>query len=208
MRQLATRDLSGNDTLVTWAPDPVLFHTATYASGVLRAGLLRGDRMVGTAEVRWDANSPRAFEAVWTSPDSPSKTVRGTRAGAEIRISGSRDTTLAVPGLPWAVADYGMESLLTPLLGAHPATRGTWRAVILRPYGLKWDTLEVQTERTAAALVVRTGAAGSPREVYVVSGRRLLWLRQPATKAERRPLEGSSSFDEYTRLRTAVGDVR
>lgn len=208
MRQLATRDLPGGDTLVTWAPDPALFHTAAYAADTLRAGLLRGDRMMGTAEVRWNASSPGAFEAFWTSPGSPPKTVRGTRAGGEIRISGSRDTTLAVPTLPWAVADYGMESLLTPLLEAHTASRGAWRAAILRPYALKWDTIEVETERTAGALVARTSAVGSPREVYVISGHRLLWLRQPDTKAERRPLEGTSSFEQYARLRSAVGDVR
>lgn len=59
MQQLKTRELSNGDTLVTWAPDAVLFHTAAYANDTVRAGLLRGDRMTGTAE----ATATASFEA-------------------------------------------------------------------------------------------------------------------------------------------------
>jgi hypothetical protein len=207
MREIATRDLPGADTLVTWAPAPVLFHTAAYAGDTLRAGLVRADRMVGTAEVRWEGGAPSAFEVLWTSPDTQSTTVRGTRTGSEIRVDGSRDTTLAIPTLPWAVADYGMESLLTPLLESNAAADER-RVVVLRPYVLRWDTLDVATEWTSGALVARTRATDGAREVLVIGGHRLVWLRQPDTKAECRPLEGTPAFAEYARLRTALGEIK
>jgi len=207
MRQLATRDLAGTDTLVTWSPEPTLFHTATYSGFILRAGLLRGDAMVGTEEVRWEGGAPAAFDVLWTSRGTTPIALHGKRAGDEILIGGSRDTTLAVPTLPWAIADYGMESLLTPLVEADTMI-GERRVVVLRPYALKWDTLGVTVTRTGDALVVTTRPGSGEREVLVIAGHRLLWLRQPDTKAERRPLEGTSAFAEYTRLRAAVGESK
>jgi hypothetical protein len=88
------------------------------------------------------------------------------------------------------------------------AAAGERRVVVLRPYVLKWDTLDVATERTSGALVARTRATEGTREVLVIGGHRLVWLRQTDTKAELRPLEGTPAFAEYARLRAALGEIK
>jgi len=58
MRQFATRPLPAGDTLVTWTTEPVLFHTSAIGDDTARAGMLRGDRMVGTSMVTWLDGQP------------------------------------------------------------------------------------------------------------------------------------------------------
>ena len=206
MRQLANRDMAGTDTFATWAPDLKLFHTASYAADSSSAGLLRADGMVGTAVVRQGAEGPTAFDVVWTTPGAAPNAVRGTRAGNQIRITGSRDTTFAVPQLPWAVVDHGMESLLAPLMQADSA-RAARRLVLFRPYALRWDTLDVTVERVSGVVIARAGT-GRERFELVFSPRRLLWMRYPEMNTERRPLEGTAAFADYERVRAALGQTR
>lgn len=55
MKDIAVRTLPLGNTLVTWhAGGPVLFHTTASDVGGMKAGMLRNDRMIGLADVRWD----------------------------------------------------------------------------------------------------------------------------------------------------------
>jgi hypothetical protein len=201
MRDLAPRDIAGRDTLVTWASGrPILFHTASYFGDTLRAAMLRNDAMVGTAEVQWSSGVPATFDVAWTSSDSPATNVRGARVENDLRISGSRDTVLAVPSLPWGIADYGMESLLVPLL-----EDATGAVVILRPFAIKWDTLDVSTERVGDATIVTARSRDGSIEKLLLANHRLLAIRQAPNKSNRRPLEGTAAAGEYTRLTPTLG---
>lgn len=124
------------DTLVTWRSDgPILYHTASRSGASVRAGMFRNDALIGAATVDWTAASPIAFSVRWLG-NAP-LTLRGRVEGKEIVLSGSRNERETIPAGLWAVADYGMDDLLLPLVStlrekpqpissfAHSPTSGT-----------------------------------------------------------------------------------
>jgi hypothetical protein len=213
MHDLAVRSLPPGDTLVTWtARGPVLFHTGARDSGGVRAGLLRNDRMLGLADVRWSAGTPHSFRTTWFTIKADlldSVVSEGIQrdSGLVIKRSGTRDTTLALPSTAWAIADYGMEELLLPAFDSI-GRRLPYRLAVLRPYGLKWDTLTV-TERTKvvgrAWDVVSYTENDEQWRLAITPDSHLLWLRRSKhPEDEKRPLEGTALGATFVRLRPAL----
>src|SRR5262249_45343525 len=171
------------DTLVSWnAGRPVLFHTGSRDSGGVRAGMLRADRMYGSADVRWTADAPRSFVVQWLTPGSAgvdSLIVRGVVEPTGLRISRlhARDTVLAVPTGLWAIADYGMEELLLPAFDR--ASNAPAALAVFRPYGLKWDTLQISAGPASKDWrVIRWFEKDSSLWAAVLQGSHLLWVRR------------------------------
>lgn len=208
IHQLASRQLPAGDTLVTWTSQPVLFHTSAIGTDTARAGLLRGDRMLGTATVTWAIGEPTTFAVEWTTPGKPTLDIRGVRRGTVLRITGTHDTVLHVPVRRWAVADYGMEALLIPLLRELPRNAAQ-RIAVFRPFGMHWDTLTAMVRPQGATLIAELRDAQHSRTWMVIGdGQHLLWLHQQGQEMERRPLEGTARYAEYARIRDLLADLR
>lgn len=100
IKKLATRSLPQGDTLVTWNPEPVLFHTVSVERGLVRSGLLRADGMTGTAETRWTKDRLTSFHARWTTGDSVECVADGRAIRDSMFVTGSRDTSVALSQRP------------------------------------------------------------------------------------------------------------
>ena len=206
----APKPLPAGDTLVSWNGDrPVLFHTASRDSFGVRSGMLRADRMLGLAEVRWDNAAPKTFHVEWITP-APDKTdtlvIQGVvePTGLRVRRSGGRDTVLAVPRGQWAVADYGMEELLLPAFD-RLSNDSTTTVMVLRPYGMKWDSLSVIAGVTAPEWRVVHWAEGKERWSATVQRDHLLWVRRSIhPDNEKIVLEGTSARQTVDRLRVEM----
>jgi hypothetical protein len=209
MKDIAVRPLPPGDTLLTWhAGGPVLFHTALRDRGGVKAGMLRNDRMIGLADVRWSEGAPRSFHATWFTVKADgvdSTDIQGLRRDSVVQITrpGQADTTLALPSIPWAVADYGMEELLLPAFDSI-GTRLPYRLAVLRPYGLKWDTLRV-TERTKVSGrgwdVVTYTETDEQWRLAITDDQHFLWLRRSKhPDDEKHPLEGTALGGRFARL--------
>jgi len=205
----ALQTMPTGDTLLSWNGDRlVLFHTARRDSGGVRAGMLRADRMLGVADVRWARQSPTSFLVQWRTPKATgvdSLIVRGTVRADSIVVArnGRSDTTIATPRTRWAVADYGMEALLLPLFdGADAAAPAP--VLVLRPYALKWDTLQVSVDKPQSSWRVARWSTGSGERwtATVADGAHLLWVRRSAhPDDETLPLEGSALRERFDRIR-------
>lgn len=211
---IATRSpgvLPTGDTLVSWNGDhPVLFHTGARDSLGVRAGLLRADRMLGSADVRWARGTPESFVVRWLTPRSisiDSLVIRGSvdARGLHISRSHSRDTVLAVPARSWAVADYGMEELLLPVFEAITGNTVTSIAVF-RPYGQKWDTLRVSAGPAGNGWrVIRWSEKDGTNWTAVLEGSHLLWVRRSDhPDNETVALEGTAIRAILDRIRAQV----
>jgi len=214
MKDIAVRSLPPGDTLVTWHADsPVLFHTAVRDPDGVTAGMLRNDRIIGLADVRWSGGAPRSFHATWFTIKTgilDSSDIRGDRRDSLLVVtrSGKPDTTLVLPSISWAVADYGMEELLLPAFDGS-GTGSPYRLAVLRPYGLKWDTLLV-AERTRVSGrgwdVVTYTESGEQWRLAILDDHHLLWLRRSKyPDDDKRPLEGTTLGDSFRRLLPVLG---
>ncbi|HEU0014643.1 MAG TPA: hypothetical protein VFQ45_13240 [Longimicrobium sp.] len=203
-RAAGARALPAGDTTVTWSPNPVLYHVAGVTADSVSSGFLRADGMQGAATTRWTGGVLAAFRSRWFEGDSV-REAAGEVADGMLRITGARDTALAIPSLPWAVADHGMEEHLAPLIAALP-TESVRRIAILRPHAMKWDTLDVTVRRRGESLVATTRGPGGARAVLLIDAqRRLLWMRRYDEEIERQPLPGTPLYEHFRRMRgTAV----
>jgi hypothetical protein len=204
--------MPAGDTLLSWSHQrPVLFLTAGRDSAGIHAGLLRADRMIGIADVRLAGSRPLRFHVRWLGPLSPTPTaleINGEVRSDSITITGTRDTTFVAPGGRWAVADYGMEQLLAPALEGL-ADGDTASIIVLRPYGLKWDTLHVAMRVRPDVKVLSWGKASSEQWWLILDDRgRMLWLRRSKyPDAQVRPLPLSPLAAEFDGLRAEMDSV-
>ncbi|HET7552794.1 MAG TPA: hypothetical protein VFK04_15985 [Gemmatimonadaceae bacterium] len=212
---VALTPLPAGDTLISWnGGRPVLIHTGHRDSAGVSAGMLRFDRMEGIANVRWDAHShsPTSFDVRWLTPKQnavDSLIISGVATSDQLQLtrSGMEDTSLVLPELPWAVADYGMEELLLPLFDGPPHATAQ-KVAVFRPFGLKWDTLSLVTSAPDSTWMVATWTEGEPEEQWraaVLDGRHLLWLRRSLhPDDEKRPLEQTPLGREFERLHSVL----
>lgn len=196
---LAHRDLPQGDTLITWSPDPVLMSTVARSDGRVYSSLVRADGMNGTADARWGATRPTAVHVLWTRPDSTLVDLTFEVAGDSIHVQGTTDSIMAVPNGPWAIADYGMEDQLLPLLDRLPV--GTTTISVFRPYGFKWDRSDLSVRRVVPDMLVesRDVAGTGPTFFWLIgqTGALLSITIDDAPESERRPLEDSALYSEY-----------
>jgi hypothetical protein len=207
----APRTMPRGDTLLSWNGNRlVLFHTASRDDAGVHAGLLRADRMLGIADVRWEHQAPASFLVQWRTPTptgADSLVIEGAARADSIIVkrTGHRDTTLATPHTRWAVADYGMEELLLPLFDGPSSAPAP--ALVLRPYALKWDTLMVSLDPPQSTWRVArwTDRSGERWTATVEGGAHLLWVRRSDhPNDEKLPLDGSALDEKFDRLRTVL----
>jgi len=211
--ELSTRQLTPGDTFLTWNPKPgKLIHTLRSVGTTSSASLLRGDGMIGTAEITWDERGPTTFESLWTTRDSVTGKPRtdleahGTVAGDTLRVTGTKPSTTRIPATRWGVSDFGMEETLIPILRSLPPN-GVHTVSIYRPWHGRWDTASVAIRDTAGVRVVdyREGIAlDSSKQtmqlLFLNAQGDLLTIVRFDQPGDRHPLEGSARYEEYRRF--------
>jgi hypothetical protein len=197
----APRALPAGDTLVSWYGNPILFHTVRRGGSEIEMGMVRLDRLVGTAFVAWKNARPAAGEVRWTQGDA---VVLDVRLAVD-RVSGNQPHSWHLPAMPWAVADYGMEDLTLPLLESLDLQRGVVSIAAYRPYGAKWDTLQVTKRAVGDGVLYELRGSDGKRDWWLASpSGSLVQLRREGQDFERRPLEQTALFEEYRRLRALL----
>jgi len=201
----APRALPAGDTLVSWYGNPILFHTVRRGGSEIEMGMVRLDRLVGTAFVAWKSARPAAGEVRWTQGDSIVLDVRLAVDRDTLRVSGNQPHSWHLPAMPWAVADYGMEDLTLPLLESLDLQRGAVTIAAYRPYGAKWDTLQVTKRAVGDGVLYELRGSDGKRDWWLASPAGfLVQLRREGQDFERRPLEQTALFEEYRRLRALL----
>ena len=201
----AIRSVAAGDTFVTWSPDPVLISTVRRGQDRVESGLIRADGMVGSADASWHRGVQTSVRVRWTHGAEEPLTLHARLEGGRILLRGSRDTALVVPSLPWAIADYGMEDQLLPLIDVL-ADRAEPRTVLVyRPYPNRWDSLTVAVEAIPGGRRATLVESEGTRWTWVISdgGALVQILRSEHPGIERRPLETTARMADYLRLRQA-----
>ncbi len=174
------RDLPGNDTTLTvLGQNDVLLHVAEWGSWSTSASVARNDGTVTTARAEFEDGLPVRFYSVQTSPDTSDHIIEleirnGTvvRAAQAINLPPRIDT--------YAVADAGMEELLTPVLAGLSRDGAQHRFVIYRPTTNSWTYATVAQraiDELVLALVVYDGETEPEYHIYTHDGR-LLYLER------------------------------
>jgi hypothetical protein len=199
----AIRPLPPGDTFVTWSPGPVLYSTVQRTDTSVWSSLVRNDAMQGTALAKWRDGVQHAVHVLWTRRDSTLLEIAIQVTAQGITLSGRRDSVMPQPSIPWAVADYGMEDQLLPLVTASTFSTTPQRVLAFRPYTQKWDTLSVTVARPEGATVVTVTAPDGEHFFWLVSpdGALIRITRDRHLDSERRPLEKTWRVRDYLRLR-------
>ena len=200
IREACGDRMIGTDTSVTWGPSPILYHSSKVREDRAIATMCRNDGMTGVADARWDHGVQREVSVRWTMGDSLLFQAGFRFDGQTIVARGGREWTHAVPTYRWAIADYGLEDQLIPLL--REATRGVDTLVLYRPFPDKWDTLAVTVVRRGnGVLATLSDSAESTWLLISADGAILQITRSRFGDFERRPLELSSHSGEYAEFR-------
>ncbi len=215
IRRMSSRALTPGDTFFTWNPGPGgLIHTVASDQAGTRSSLLRGDGMIGTANIRWLGRHATEFDVEWTTRDSitgkPLKDIEshGHAVGDTLYVSGTKPLHTPLPKGFWAIADFGMEEALIPLIPILPSTGESQRVAVFRPWHGRWDTITVALRDTAGFRLLDIWSEQKTHELMVVTGRgELLWTVRFDQPGERRPLEGSSRYQEYVSNRSVLIDI-
>jgi hypothetical protein len=192
------RPLPPGDTAVSWTDrGPILYFTSRFANDTATSAMAREDGLVGTALAVWSQLLQTGFHSVWTRGDSVVLDVTGLVEGTRLVLHGTRDTTFALPSIPWLVADYGLEDQQLPLFRALALKGGS--VAIYRPYVMKWDTVTISGHQAQALLIVSAQQGPKVKEIYLIDREgRLLLLRRLDITMDRRPLEGTPLYERYT----------
>jgi hypothetical protein len=150
------RPLPGADTSVTvdtTRQSSILLHTSMRGANRMTSSLSRNDGMVGIAEIEFDGGAPVSYKATWAESGAgliEQSLTRGA-GGLVVHSSQRRDTTLALPNVAWAIADYGMSELLAPAVLSLPRDGVAHPLAVYRPYPGHWD-------QGTASVLARGGA--------------------------------------------------
>ena len=195
--------IPAGDTFVTWSPKPVLYTTVSRTASTVASSLVSLDGIVRTAEAVWQGGLQQEVSIRWTQNTHTLMELNVRFEAGVIHLSGGRDTALQAPSLPWAVADYGMEDQLLPLIQAAGVNARRLRLAIYRPSPSKWDTITIACRRTqGATLATETEPDGEHFFWTVTADGALVRLTRDRDRDfERRPLEMSTRVSDYLRLR-------
>ena len=197
---------TATDTFVSWTErDPVLYHLATRWSDSITVGMQRNDPVAGTATVRFARGGVSSATIRWSAGEKPQRLVTVEVGGDSGVVTDTVRRSYPRSKGVWAVADYGMDDLLVASL--RSLAPGTEHSVsVLRPYGLRWDSLAVRVHVRAGGLLIESVAAPDDTTRFLVAddGTLVHETRSKYPSNERRPLEGTRAFVQYERLRNAA----
>jgi hypothetical protein len=202
----ATRSIVVGDTFVGWWPNPVLYNTVHRSGDTVESSLVRVDSLVGTARSVWSQGRQRKVSVLWTQRDSTLLQFEAVSDTQILHITSPRDTMLDTPATPWAIADYGMDDQLLPLiqeLARHP---GAQRIAIFHPFANKWDTVTVIPRSAKRALVVDIANGPGDIDHWIIThdGALVRVTRDKYPNLERRPLELTARMVDYLKFKSLM----
>ncbi|PYO41564.1 MAG: hypothetical protein DMD33_12700 [Gemmatimonadetes bacterium] len=202
IKQSANRPIAVGDTFVGWWPNPVLYNTVRRTADTVESSLVRLDTTVGTAVAVWKNGRQVQVNVTWTHGDSTSLRLQVTASDGVVTFRGTVDTSFSVPSIPWAIADYGMDDQLVPLILG--LSSGVSRQVtVFRPFPRKWGVMTVSVRRTNDAIFADlvNGPGDTDHWIITLDGALVRVTRDKYPNLERRPLEQTSRMADYVRLR-------
>lgn len=198
---LLARALPGQDSSVTTTARRMLFlHTVERDGDAIAAGLAQTDGWVRTASERFANGRPLTYDAVWSDTSVRCCTMRHVeRHGDSLLVRrDTKDTTIAVPAVTWAVGDAMNQEMLVPVLLTLPHDNVPHPVAVYRPYEGKWTVYQTQVRETDGVYLIRMVVGPQdPEELLVVTkaGDLLLaeqpraqqpWIRMPVRGTVRR----------------------
>ncbi len=212
--RLMARPLPGDTTVTAAAQGDILLHAVRRRGTEVESGFRLNDGTMLTARARHEGGRAVRYALLHTRPHEPSLERVVELVDGRLRVTGDRDTALALPAGAWTVADYGMDEHLAPAV-AHLALQGQVEGEIhvLRPSALSWDRAQVTVVpvRDAFAVVLRMEPEGirDVTTVLVVSkdGDLLYAEGQPPNESTRRPPEGSARAKRLDLLLDALREL-
>jgi hypothetical protein len=196
--------LPAGDTAVSWTDrGPILYFITQVSGDSITSSMAREDGLIGSAQEIWSDTIVAWFHVVWTRGDSILVDLTGRVQRDQLILHGTRDTSLALPTLPWVAADYGLEDQQLRMLRRVPTAEP--RFAVFRPYTLKWDTVTASSRRSGSYLIVSARQGAKVRETYLIDDHGLLLLRRTDVIMERRPLEGTARYQQYVRATVLSG---
>jgi hypothetical protein len=219
--RLLTRDLPGADSSVTRGAGVMVLHTVARRGTAVESGMARGDGVVGTARSQWEALPatgevvPQSYTAVWTD-GAGRRELRVQREGRTLRVAGAREARVDLPRpeVAWAVADYGMEEHLVPVLVRLPLGASGVQLQVYRPHEGRWDRYVVLVGALPAARLVTLApvdpaeAATQPTQLVVTDEGDLLAARNAGVGGDRVPLPGTRRAEKMEDLVAMVKGSR
>jgi len=198
-----TRPVPAGDTFVTWTPKPDLYTTVSRADSTIASSLVSTDGVIGTAEAVWQGGRQREVRVRWTKGSATLMELKARLEAGVIHFAGARDTAFQAPTLPWAVADYGMEDQLLPLIRGAGVDARHLRVDIYRPRQERWDTVSIACRRAqGATLATVTEPDGEHFFWTITADGALVWITRDRNRGfERRPLEMTARVADYMSLR-------
>lgn len=203
--RLMARALPEGDTSVTAAAQgDILLHTVRRTGPGIESAFRLNDGTTLSVQARHEGGRAVRYALLHTRPhEPPLERVVELRDGM-LRVTGDRDTALALPQGAWTVADHGMEEHLAGAVarmgvegvGMDGVAEGEIH--VLRPSTLQWDRAGVQLLplEDAFVAVVRTepeGIRDATTLLVVAKNGDLLYVEgQPPNEFTRLPPEGSA----------------
>lgn len=191
--QKLTRPMPGDDTTYTINDGAIFLHTAGFDGTGVVSGMMRADGLLGTATTTFADGVPVQYDALWTASGNE---VRNhiAASGDSLTISGSNESTTSRPGIPWAVADYGMNEHLIPVLLRLPHTGAFGPLAIYRPYPDKWDSVQVSIQPLQGLLLAELRPLDQEPPMFLIftaSGELIYGENSDPGGARRVPLPGT-----------------
>ena len=208
--RVLARALPGSDTMYTVGAatgGTMLLHTTARESGVVRTGMARNDGMVGTAVLRYTGAMADEYDAVWTDSTETVDRYGMTRQGQQLALwHGSAVATLTAPTAVWAVADYGFEEMLAPVVLARGADTTAVPFAIYRPFPKHWDlaTLTVRRANGVVGALIQMKDGPEAQLIFTEEGQLLFARNLPVKDGFRVPADGSAGARKLEALRGAM----
>jgi hypothetical protein len=209
--RLLTRALPAGDTTHTYGENgPVLLHAVRRTGDTMESGALARDGTLTTVRSDSRGGVPIRFELLRTAGhQEPWRRTLAVEAG-HLRVTGSRDTVLAIPAGAWTIGGEGMHEHLAAAL-AH-ATLGTdVELAVLDPFTLGWERVRARVVPFEDVLLgVSTAKQGNAERFVVMlisKGGELLYAQGATGEAmdfTRAPAEGSPVLKRVGRLLDAL----
>lgn len=209
--RLVGRPLEGDTMVTSEERGDALLHAVRRDGGCIRSGLVRNDGGRMTAEGCHAAGLTPRYAFLYTEPVAEPLRRTIELVDGVLRVSGDRDTTLAVPPGRWAMADYGMDEHLAPHVAAIAAAGETEAEIsVLRPFTLRWEQVAVGQRMVDDLILARLGWEGDGGRdegvvMVVTKGGDLLYAEgTDANPSVRQAPEGSERRKRIEALRRAL----
>lgn len=211
--RLLTRALTGGDTTRSYGENgAVLLHAVRRAGDTMESSALARDGTLTTVRSDLRGGVPIRFELLRTAGhQEPWRRTLAVEPG-RMRVTGNRDTVLAIPEGAWTIGGEGMhEHLAAALARATPGAGNDVEISVLDPFTLEWDRVRTRVMPFEDVLlgVASTKRGNAERSVVMLITKSGDLLYAQGATGEvmdftRAPADGSPTLKRVGRLLDAL----